>query len=101
MYQAPAASQQVSAKPGQDGIARPQAPPAHSRDTGIPSIDWPGRLATLDWEALGEQLTREGCVVIPWLMDADTCAQLGGLFDQEALFGRTVVMDRPEFGRGV
>jgi len=33
------------------------------------------RLAALSWEQLGDRLTREGCVVIPGLVDAATCAR--------------------------
>lgn len=35
------------------------------------------------------------------LVDAETCAVLCGLFDQDDLFAKTVDMDRPEFGQGV
>ncbi|MBI3409314.1 MAG: 2OG-Fe(II) oxygenase [Planctomycetes bacterium] len=65
------------------------------------SNDWPKRLATLDWHALANRLTRDGCVVIAGLLDASTCEQLCGLFDDDPLFSKTVVMDRPEFGKGV
>ena len=58
-------------------------------------------MAALDWEELGDRLTRDGCVLIPGLVDVATCAGLRGLFDEEAVFAKTVVMDRPEFGRGV
>jgi hypothetical protein len=68
---------------------------------GEPVIDWPARLSGLDWNGLGERLTRDGCATIPALVDADTCAWLRGLFDHDALFAKTVVMDGPEFGQGV
>jgi hypothetical protein len=58
------------------------------------------RLAGLDWHALGMRLTREGCLVLSGLLDAEACARLRALFDRDELFARTVVMDRPEFGRG-
>src|SRR5437764_680563 len=59
------------------------------------------RLAALDWRSLSAQLTRDGCVLIPALLDGAECAQLRGLFDTDALFAKTVVMDRPDFGNGV
>ncbi len=63
--------------------------------------DCPERLAALDWHPLGERLTREGCVLIAGLVDASICAWLRGLFDDDALFAKTVVMDQPDFGKGV
>jgi hypothetical protein len=63
--------------------------------------DWPQRLAAFDWLQLGDRLTRDGCAVIERLVGAPTCDELCGMFDQDDLFARTVVMDRPEFGQGV
>jgi hypothetical protein len=63
--------------------------------------DWPRWLADLDWRGLGDRLTRDGCVVMPQLVDAPTCAHLRAMFDHDALFAKTVVMDQPEFGLGV
>jgi tetratricopeptide (TPR) repeat protein len=66
-----------------------------------PGNDWPQRLATLEWHALANRLTREGYAVIAGLVDAPTCEGLCGLFDDDRLISKTVVMDRPEFGKGV
>ncbi len=55
----------------------------------------------LDWPQLGAKLSREGCVLIPRFLDADTCAKLRRLFDNDSLFAKTVAMDREEFGNGV
>jgi hypothetical protein len=74
-------------------------PPAVALD--LPAVDWPARVDALAWPALGQALTREGCVSIPALMDPDTCAGLRGLFDRDDLFAKTVEMDQPTFGRGV
>ena len=76
--------------------APPVAPPVDR-----PYGDWPNRLAQRDWPALADRLTRDGCALIPGLVDAPTCEHLRGLFDDDALFVKTVEMDRPEFGRGV
>jgi uncharacterized protein len=75
---------------------QPMAPPAKRSGT-----EWQGRLLALDWDSLGDRLTQDGCVHIPGLMDASTCANLRDLFDHEELFAKTIVMDRPDFGEGV
>jgi hypothetical protein len=72
-----------------------QAPPD---DLGS---DWPQRLQTLEWHTLANRLTRDGYAVIAGLVDAPTCGRLCGMFDDEQLFSKTVVMDRPDFGKGV
>jgi hypothetical protein len=66
-----------------------------------PSDDWSIPLASLDWQQLGDRLTRDGCVLLAGVVDAPTCRQLRGMFEDDALFAKTVVMDRPEFGLGV
>jgi hypothetical protein len=75
--------------------------PAEKVSVLLPANDWEEQLATLDWHTLSNRLTREGYVVIAGLVDAATCEWLRGLFDEERLFAKTIVMDRPEFGKGV
>jgi hypothetical protein len=79
--------------------------PAHEQPNDIPRNDpegpWSGQLASLDWHALGERLTRDGCVIIAEMVDASTCERLCGMFDDGARFVKTVIMDRPRFGQGV
>jgi hypothetical protein len=85
------------------GVQAPTAPAAEERAPApAPSLgdDWSKQLAALDWDQLGERLTREGCVLLDGLVDAVTCQRLRGLFDDDAQFAKTVVMDRPEFGQG-
>ena len=65
-----------------------------------PGDDWPQGLGALDWHALANRLTRDGCAVIAGLVDAPTCESLRGLFNDDRLFAKTVVMDRPAFGNG-
>ncbi|MCI0741691.1 MAG: 2OG-Fe(II) oxygenase [Gemmataceae bacterium] len=78
-----------------------------SQDTTIivpgdrPYGDWPAGLSALDWVKLGDQLTRHGCVLVAGLVDPSTCNQIRRLFDNDAAFAKTVVMDRPDFGQGV
>ena len=80
----------------------PAAPDSDAAPPNAPACgDWPDRLAQRDWRAVAERLTRDGCALLPGLMDAATCGRLRGLFDDDARFAKTVVMDRPEFGRGV
>ena len=45
------------------------------------------------------RLTREGCLLLAGLVDADTCARMRAWFDEDERFAKTVVMDREEFGR--
>jgi hypothetical protein len=54
----------------------------------------------LDWDQLGQGLTRDGCVLIPGVVEPSTCARLCVLFDDDARFAKTVNMDRPDFGKG-
>jgi hypothetical protein len=69
--------------------------------TEPPRGEWPKRLLSFDWDQLGQRLTRDGCVLIPGVVDESTCSRLRALFDEDALFARTVVMNRPGFGAGV
>ena len=80
-------------------VEPPPAPSPEPPPTAGPN-EWVDRVAGLDWPALADRLTRDGCVLIPGLVDAATCDHLRGLYDRDELFARTVVMDRPEFGLG-
>jgi hypothetical protein len=62
---------------------------------------WRERLEARDWHELSETLTREGCALLPELLDAATCQTLAGMFDNDALFARNVIMDQENFGRGI
>jgi hypothetical protein len=77
-------------------IPKPQPQPlaGNERNAAQPVI-------ALDWEDLGNQLTREGCVRIGALVDPPTCAEMRRMFDDDALFAKTVVMERDGFGQGV
>ncbi|MCI0682742.1 MAG: 2OG-Fe(II) oxygenase [Gemmataceae bacterium] len=96
-YQAVAGRQPAHAVLAHAVQARPNLEPAHDLDD-TRSFD---ELATLDWHALGERLTRDGSVVIAEMIDASTCERIRGMFDDDARFAKTVSMDRPEFGHGV
>src|SRR5262249_46758124 len=58
-------------------------------------------IATKEWVEIDKQLTQDGCNLIPALLDTATCAELRRMFDDDALFAKTVVMDRDDFGEGV
>jgi len=62
--------------------------------------EWRDRLADLDFYTLGKRLTREGCLLLAGLVDPETCALLRSWFHEDARFSKTVVMDRPDYGRG-
>jgi hypothetical protein len=77
---------------------------AFPRSVAVSGHDhWEGdhRIAALHWADLEERLTREGCVLVPSLLDPPMCAELRGLFGMDVLFAKTVVMDREDFGKGV
>jgi uncharacterized protein len=91
---------------GESVLATSVVPPATSADrseavpAGTPSADWLHPLANVDWPQVAERLTRDGCALVPRLIDPYTCARLREMYDVESLFAKTVVMDRPEFGLG-
>lgn len=58
-------------------------------------------IAALNPEALRDSLDRDGFLVTPPLIDADTCAELARLYmAEEATFRSTVTMARHGFGKG-
>lgn len=82
-------------------VAAPVAPETVPSSNMLGESDLPQKIAKLDWADLGERLTRDGCVLVPALIDAPTCAALRRMFDNDSLFAKTVVMDRDDFGQGV
>lgn len=90
-------SEDVSVPPAKlaDSLIATPPPP-----TIATTCEGDARIAALDWADLGERLTRDGCVLVPRLVDAVTCAQLRPMFDDDTLFAKTVVMNRENFGQG-
>jgi hypothetical protein len=82
-------------------VAVPVAPESVPSSPTSGLLKWTEKVAGLDWADLERPLTSEGCVLIPALVDAATCAELRPLFADDALFAKTVVMDRDDFGKGV
>jgi hypothetical protein len=97
-YQALAAVDERRLQAPLNAIPRPEPAPRGIHE--MPIVDWSARLAELDWSMISERLTREGCVLIPKLMEEGVCLALRELFGRDELFGRTVDMDRPDYGRG-
>jgi hypothetical protein len=82
----------------------PEPAPSLAEDTAAiatAAATWTERLQELDWEKLGEQVTRDGYVLLPELLSPAACAEFRPLFDDDSLFVKTVVMDEPDFGNGV
>jgi hypothetical protein len=83
----------------------PLAPVAHGTAQATSLADeaesWENRLAGLDWDELAFRLTRDGCVLLAELIEPATCTAIAAMFDDDDRFGKTVVMDQPNFGRGV
>jgi hypothetical protein len=95
------AYQALAGRPPLDAVVPAAAAGPAEAPADDPGIDWRDRLETLDWHALANRLTRDGCAVISGLADGPTCERLCGMFEDDRLFSKTVIMDRPEFGRGV
>jgi len=58
------------------------------------------RVAALDWQRIEAGLDADGHAVIPSLLDADECASVAALYDDDAHFRSRVVMERHGYGRG-
>jgi len=69
-------------------------------DALIDPRSFDGLLSQLDWDVLESRLRQQGCALIPQLLDPAACATFRSWFSADAMFAKTVVMDRPEFGRG-
>jgi hypothetical protein len=81
---------------------RPSPPPVGDQAAiAAAAAAWAERLGRFAWDRLDERLTREGCAVLPGLLDPAACAEIRRWFDDDGLFARTVVMDQPDFGAGV
>ena len=59
----------------------------------------PDRIATLDWSRIRADLDGRGWAVVP-VLTRQECAALAGLYGDEGLFRRQVIMERHGYGRG-
>ena len=58
------------------------------------------RMLALDWGGIGEALREEGYALLPSLLSPEECAELSGMYADDAAFRSHVVMSRFGFGRG-
>jgi len=59
-----------------------------------------GRLAAVDWTAVGSDLDGQGFAVLPGLLRPEECERMAGLYDRPEGFRSQVIMARHGFGRG-
>lgn len=62
--------------------------------------DAAGRVDAADWESAAGELDARGWTLIRGLLSPAECADLAGLYDEDARFRSRVVMARHGFGRG-
>jgi uncharacterized protein len=60
----------------------------------------PTRSDSIHWPAVHTMLERDGCAVIPQLLDPSTCAGLRALYPEPKRFRSRIVMQRHNFGSG-
>lgn len=58
------------------------------------------RVASYDWNTVGEQLNEFGCMVLPSLLTPRECIYLASLYADEGHFRSHIVMARHGFGKG-
>ena len=58
------------------------------------------RVASLDWARIGEELGAQGNAVLPSMLAPEECAELAGLYADDTVFRKRVVMASHGFGRG-
>ncbi|KPA95110.1 MULTISPECIES: 2OG-Fe(II) oxygenase [Pseudomonas] len=54
----------------------------------------------LDWQAIGQDLDRQGNALLPGLLSPEQCRELVALYPQQTAFRSRVVMARHGFGQG-
>ena len=57
-------------------------------------------MTSIDWSAATEALDAYGCAVLPQLLDANACARVSALWQEEERFRSHIHMARHGFGRG-
>lgn len=81
---------------------KPDPPPAGDpAAVEAATAAWAERLRAFDWDGCRDRLTREGCAVLPALLEPAACGKIASSFEDDSLFVKTVVMDQPDFGEGV
>lgn len=71
---------------------------------GEPAEAWPdlaAAVARLNWAEIGGHLTEHGMAHVPGFLSDENCEALRMMFADDALFAKTVTMNKPHFGKGV
>ncbi len=58
------------------------------------------RARAIDWARVAADLDAQGHAVVSSLLDADECADVAGMYDDDAHFRSRVVMEKHNYGRG-
>ncbi|MES2788325.1 MAG: 2OG-Fe(II) oxygenase [Planctomycetota bacterium] len=58
------------------------------------------RVASLEWDKIGQELDHHGCAVIGPLLSPEQCTTLAAAYDTDEIFRNRVVMERHGYGRG-
>jgi hypothetical protein len=95
------ATRMQTVEPSQAVVVADQTPTPPPTRLPREVVTWQNRLPALDWDELGFRLTRDACVLLPELIAPETCAAIAAMFDDDARFAKTVVMNQSDFGRGV
>lgn len=69
-----------------------------------PAEVWPdlaAAVARLNWAQIGGHLTEHGLAHVPGFLSDENCETLRRMFADDALFAKTVTMNKPHFGNGV
>jgi len=75
--------------------------PAQAMPTSTLLHDLPDtRIANTDWQAVEDDLGRDGYAVLPGLLTQAQCEELAAGYGEEARFRSRIVMERHAFGRG-
>jgi uncharacterized protein len=61
---------------------------------------WPERVDSADWAHIAAEVGELGCALTPYLLTADECDALAGLYDHGGQFRSVVSMGRLRFGEG-
>ncbi|MBN9297580.1 MAG: 2OG-Fe(II) oxygenase [Filimonas sp.] len=57
-------------------------------------------ISQTNWNAVSEQLHAKGYAILPGILDAQTCQALTAAYNDEALYRKTIIMERYRFGLG-
>src|SRR5579872_2433975 len=62
--------------------------------------DIKARLQGIDWERVAGDMNKEGYAHIPDMLTKRECLSLIGLYEEEGLYRKTIIMERYRFGAG-